>query len=97
MKVFAIDKINPGVMHEQVQPYLKQEAKTAWQLYKSEVFRELYFRADHPGVVIVMECDSVDEARKALSELPLVKENLIEFELIPVGYFSPFEGLFAKD
>lgn len=76
---------------------MKDEAETAWQLYKSDVIREIYFRTDKPGVVVVMECENVEEAKKVMDELPLVRENLIKFEFIPVGYFSPFEDLFAKN
>lgn len=42
----------------------------------------------------MMECNSLDEAQELLDELPLVKEHLIEFELIPLGYFEPLETLF---
>ena len=82
---------------EKIQPHLKEESRTAWKLYKEGIFREVYFRTDRPGAVIVMECDTVDTAKKALSDLPLVREKLIDFEVIPVGYFSPFEGLFADN
>jgi hypothetical protein len=96
MKIIAIDKIKSGVDLEQVLPHMKEEAKIAWGLYKSEIFREMYFRQDKPGVVLIMECKNVEEAKNALAKLPLVKKNLIEFEIIPVGYFSPFEVLFSE-
>jgi hypothetical protein len=97
MKIIAFDKIKlaPEEMGK-ITPLLQAEAKHAWELYKEGKFRELYFRADHPGAVIVLECENVDEAKKLMEDLPLVKAGYIEFEYIPVGPFTPFEGLFAK-
>jgi hypothetical protein len=45
------------------------------------------------GVVFCLECNSVDEARRILDELPFVHEKLIDFEIIPLGPFSYFEML----
>ena len=47
------------------------------------------------GVAIFLECSSVDEAKAALAELPLVKAGLIDFEVIPLGAFTNWEILFA--
>jgi hypothetical protein len=96
MKILAIDKTLPGVTFEQIRPHLKEEAKHAWDMYKSGVYRELYMRGDRPGAVIIMECDSIEDARKDLAELPLVKHKLIEFDVIPLQHFSPFEQLFQQ-
>ena len=79
---------------EKVQTHLKDEMVVTWEHYKQGKIRELYFRQDNPGVVLMMECNSLDEAQELLDELPLVKEHLIEFELIPLGYFEPLETLF---
>lgn len=96
MKILAIDKFQPGIAMEDIAPHLRDEAAHAWRLYEQGVFRELYFRGDRPGAVVIMECPDVDEARKIMNELPLVKNNLIEFEFIPIGYFAPFASLFEK-
>lgn len=94
MQILAIDRFLPGINMEKVQPHLKDEMKVTWEHYKQGKIRELYFRQDHPGVVLMMECNSLEEAHELLDELPLVKEQLIEFELIPLGYFEPLEALF---
>ncbi len=97
MKILAMDKLLPGVNLEKVSPHLQEEAKHAWQLYERGIFRELYFRGDRPGAVIVLECKDVEEAKKVLAELPLVKEHLIEFDYIPLQHFAPFAALFDKN
>lgn len=94
MQILAIDKFLPETTMEKVQPHLKEEMVVTWEHYKQGKIRQLYFRQDHPGVVLMMECDSLDEAKELIDELPLVKERLIEFELIPLGFFQPFEVLF---
>lgn len=94
MQILAIDKFLPETTMEKVQPHLKEEMVVTWEHYKQGKIRQLYFRQDHPGVVLMMECDSLEEAKELIDELPLVKERLIEFELIPLGFFQPFEALF---
>ena len=96
VKVLVLDKINPGVTEEKIKAVMKEELKTAWEHYKQGYVREWYFRQDRPGVVLVLECDSLEQARAMTDELPLAKAGLVEFELIPLGPFAPLEMLFAK-
>lgn len=97
MKILAMDTLNPGVTIERVAPLLKAEAAHAWELYTKGVFREMYFRKDRPGAVIFPECADEAEARSVLAGLPLVKANLITFEIVPLGAFTPLEALFARE
>ena len=96
MKIFAIEKNRPGITFEDMKPYLKDELSYAWNLYKKNIIREFYFGTDTPGVILVLECVDVVEAKRVLSDLPFMKANLIEFEFMPVGAFTLFESLFAK-
>ena len=97
MKILALDKILPGATEEKIKPLLQQEARHAWESYLKEIVREIYFRKDRPGAVLVLECASVGEARNYIDELPLVKAGLVDFELIPLGPFIPFGALFAQE
>jgi hypothetical protein len=68
MKILAIARVDPQTTPEKIQPHLEAEVKQAWKLYKEGTFREMYNWKDRRlGVVIVLECGSVDEARKSLS------------------------------
>jgi hypothetical protein len=58
------------------------------------LIRELYFRADESSAVLVLECPSMEDAAKILSELPFVREGLISFELIPLRAYPGFARLF---
>ena len=43
MKILAIEKDAEGLTDEDFAPHMKAEAKRAWELYQSGVFREMYF------------------------------------------------------
>lgn len=95
MKILCISTLKPGATPEKINPFLKEESAHAWQSYKQGVVREWYYRADKPGVVLMLECADVAEARRHLDDLPLIKAGLIDFEYIPLGPFLPLESLFA--
>ena len=46
-------------------------------------------------VLIILECASVDEAKEAFADFPLVRAGLIEIDAIPVGPFLNWEMLFS--
>ncbi len=94
MKILAIEHELPNATAEQFQLYAKQEARIAWQLHQAGTIRELYFREDKDEAVLVLECNSVEEAQTTLAELPFVREQLITFELIPLKAYPGFARLF---
>jgi hypothetical protein len=95
MKILAIAKVDPQITIDSIKPYLEAEVRHAWTLYEEGVFREMYTCLDRNlGVVFILECNSVDEAREVLDELPFVRERLIDFEIISLGPFSYYEMLF---
>ena len=97
MKILVMDTVLPGVTLEKINANLRQEAAAAWKHYTKGAVREIYFRLDHPGAVMVLECESVEQARKMTDGLPMVWEELIRFELIPLGLSIPFAELFEHE
>ena len=98
MKILAMEKEIPGVTAEEFTFHLKKaEAAKVWELYQAGVFRELYFRQGRPDAVLVLECADVAEADQVLNTLPLVKEGLIAFDIIPLIPYPGFSRLFAKE
>ena len=59
--------------------------------------REAHFRKDRPGVVLVLECENIAEAKKILSTFPMVRNGVIDFDIIPVGHFVPFGTLLDQE
>jgi hypothetical protein len=94
MKILALEKEVPGVTADQFPPHLLAEARRVWELYKSGIVREMYFRQEKTEAVLILECASAAEAREALETLPLVQEKLIDFEIIPLIPYPGLERLF---
>ena len=90
MKILARETEMPGATDERFTPRLAEEAARAWELHQAGVIRELYFRADADAAALVLECASVEEAERALATLPLVREGLIGFGLIPLRAYPGF-------
>ena len=97
MKILALEKEVPGITDDQfTDELLETEARKAWEFYQSGILRELYFSADKHEAVLVLKCDSADEARRQLSELPLMRAGLIDFQVIPLVAYPGFARLFDQ-
>ncbi len=97
MRILALEKAVPDIREEQYRPFLKAEAAKAWELYQAGIFRELYFRADRREAVLLMECNTLEEAENTLASLPLVEAGLISFDVIPLAPYPGFSRLFEPD
>jgi hypothetical protein len=97
MRIIAFDRFKPGVTIEKINPYLNEEVANVWRLWKAGIVRENYARADEPGVVIIFELPSVDEARAYTNDFPLSKAGLLEWEFIALQIPLPVETLFRND
>ena len=96
MRILAIEKDVPGVTDGEFKPHLKAEAARVWRLYQAGMFRELYFCQDQRSAVLILECADVEEANQVLSTLPLVREGLITFDIIPLVPYPGFSRLFRE-
>jgi hypothetical protein len=94
MKIIAYDNFKAGVTLDDLKPYLKDEVSNVWRLWKAGIVRENYARADIGGVVIVFECDSVEDVKRYIADFPLSKAGLIEWQYIALGAPLPLEFLF---
>ncbi|GAB0104824.1 hypothetical protein JMUB6875_38000 [Nocardia sp. JMUB6875] len=93
MKVITFDRFKPGVTLETITPFLPEEVANVWRLWKAGIVRENYARADEPGVVIVFEVDSVEEAKRYVDDFPLTKKGFLEWTYVPVTAPLPLEAL----
>ena len=96
MRIMAYDRFKPDVTMETVTPYLPEEVANVWRLWKAGVVRENYARADEPGVVIVFELASVEEAKRYTADFPLTKAGYLEWSFIPLQVPLPIESLFRE-
>lgn len=94
VKIIAYDNFKPGVTLDDLRPYLREEVSNVWRLWKAGIVRENYARADVGGVVIVFECNDVEEVKRYVADFPLSRAGLIEWQYIAVGAPLPLEFLF---
>lgn len=90
VKILALEPEREGAMESQVLALLEHEALQVWSLSQEDFIRDIRFRADAPTEVLTLECESVEEAKRRLSSLPLVEAQLVDFKLIPL---APYPGL----
>ena len=92
MKILAIEtelkKLNATTDSE----ILKAEARAVLELQQKDILREIYFDKNHCAVLI-LECNDKNEAEKILSELPLVKNGFIQFEIKELHPYTGFSRL----
>ncbi|SAK45357.1 hypothetical protein AWB81_00372 [Caballeronia arationis] len=96
MKVFAVGTIINPLTPEQQQQIMPKEVPDTLQLYLDGKIEQFWFRQDRPGVIFLMNVASVDEAKTAVSELPLSEGGFMTFELTPVGPLAPLARLIQK-
>ena len=94
MKIIAFDNFKPGVTLDTIKPYIREEVANVFRLWKAGIVRENYARADVSGVVIVFECDSVEQARAYVDDFPLSKAGFLEWTFVPLDAPLPLEYLF---
>jgi hypothetical protein len=61
-------------------PFIDDEMRVVEQLKAEGVMKALYRRAAGPGVVIVLEGESVDAMKERMNTLPFVLEGLMTLE-----------------
>ena len=96
MKVIAIGSFATPPTPEQRAEILPKEVPATLRLYLDGVIEQFWFRTDKPGVVFLLNVESVDAARETLGELPLDKAGLMQFDLQPVGPLAPL-GLLLQN
>ena len=66
-----------------------EEAKKAVALFKEEFIRELYSIKGGKGACMIVEANSEEEILIKLSDLPFVKNNYLDIDIIEV---KPYRG-----
>jgi hypothetical protein len=72
---------------------IPSEVRETVKLYLDGKIREWYSRGDGRGVIFLVDAKTEDEARALMETLPLAKEQLMDYEYIPVGPLMPLGAL----
>lgn len=89
MKVLAIANIVKPITPEQRAEVMPREVPATLKLYLDSKIEQFWYRQDKPGVVFLMDAESVDAARAATDSLPLVQDGFAQYEFIPLGPLAP--------
>src|SRR5215472_7150483 len=87
--VLTILSPKSGVTPEQVMKIMPAEIRATVPLYLEGKIQQWFTRGDGKGVVFLLNCKDVQEARALMETLPLSKENLVDEQFIPVAPLLP--------
>ncbi|MET4020690.1 hypothetical protein HAP41_0000038595 [Bradyrhizobium barranii subsp. apii] len=89
MKVIAIGNIGKAPTPEQRQQIMPREVPATLKLYLDGKIEQFWFRQDKPGVVFLMNVESLEQAKATVEALPLVTDGFATYELMQVGPLAP--------
>ena len=67
-----------------IEALVKDEIEKVHALKREGVVLSAYRRSDSEGVVLILQVDSVDQARARTSELPFAKNGVLAFEFAEI-------------
>ena len=85
--------VKPGVSRDQVVKVMKEEVTATVKLYLDGKIRQWYSRGDGRGVVFIMACNTVEEAKAKMEQLPLAKLNIMDYDYMPLRPLQPLNFL----
>ena len=94
--VLATLSLKPGITRDQIQKVMQTEVRETVALYLDGKIQQWYSRGDGKGVVFLLDCKTVDEAKAILETLPLVKANFASFDYVTLGPLNPLRLLLTQ-
>jgi len=94
--VLVILTSKPAVTREQIMKVMPEEIRATVRLYLDGKIREWHSRGDGKGVIFMLDCKDSAEARSIMEDLPLAKENVMDYEFIPLGPLMPLAALLGS-
>ncbi len=82
-------KEKKNIEQEKFAEFADEEARKAINLFKEEFIRELYSIKGGKGACMIVEANSEEEILIKLSDLPFVKNNYLDIDIIEV---KPYRG-----
>ena len=89
IRCHAFGKRKENIEQEKFAEFADEEARKAITLFKEEFIRELYSIKGGKGACMIVEANSEEEILIKLSDLPFVKNNYLDIDIIEV---KPYRG-----
>ncbi len=96
MQILAISKLTEEATLDKIGEHGPDEVKHTLGAYLDGKIRNFWFQANGRGVVFILESTDEDEARRFVSEQPLVVAGVMEFDLIPLQPLQPLGTLIGR-
>ena len=96
MQVLVALTVKPDADRAAIVKTLPDEVRATVKLYLDGKIQQWFGRSDGRGVVFIMACSSVAEAKALTDTLPLAKANLATFEFTALGPLTPLRVLLAE-
>jgi len=92
MKIMAIASPTKPLTPEILQKHLPTEVPATLKLYLDGIIEQFWFREKN-GPIFLMNVDTPEKAQAILAKLPFVADNIMTYELLPVGPLMPLGRL----
>ena len=92
-RILAIGTIRPGADLQQVRRILPGENQATAELYLQGKIDQWYSLQGRPGVVFILNVTDPVMAKEMLEALPIGREHLMSFDLVPLGPLTPLRQL----
>ena len=89
MKVMAVATIVKPLSPEERQQIMPNEVPATLKLYLDGKIEQFWYRQDAPGVIFLMNVESVEQARATVGALPLVTGGYAKYDFMQVGPLAP--------
>jgi hypothetical protein len=89
MKVLAIASIVQPLSPEQRQQIMPNEVPATLKLYLDGKIEQFWYRQDKPGVIFLMNVETIEDAKAAVEALPLTEGGFAKYELMHIGPLAP--------
>jgi hypothetical protein len=95
-KILAIGRLTAKATGGTLKPILPSEVNATVRLYLAGKIEQWYFKPDDSAVVFILNLTDIKQAHDLLSQLPLGRAGLMEFELIRLAPLQPLGMLLSK-
>jgi hypothetical protein len=95
-QILATLTVKSSIARDQLTKVMPEEVRDTVRLYLDGKIQQWYSRGDGKGVVFILNCSSVAEAKALTDKLPLRRENLVDFDFMPLNPLSPLRILLGE-
>jgi hypothetical protein len=88
--------VKPDIDRAQLTKLMPEEVRATVRLYLEGKIQQWYARGDGKGVIFIMNCGAVAEAKALTDSLPLSKAGFVTFEYTPLSPLTPLRYLLAE-